>query len=383
MASGKITYKKRILFSSVVILFILGMMLTGLELVLRFDQITGILRGDYQRRVMNLPDPVNRADEMLGWYPKENFQSEVKQFRDLNNQEYDIKYSTNDYGFRKWGDLSTDKKKILIVGDSFTQAELVSDKESYYEKLGGLVDYEIFAFGCVGYGTLQEYLVLRKFVDMIRPDLIIIQFCGNDFVNNSYHFSNIVPHYHHGTLSMPFMLENGEIRMSSIEPDPYGLPLARYWSKFRLRSLFWIDKKLKLAFKPFEHSQEFLVEYGMAAYIKKNPYKAALKESIVLTEQIFRRIRNEFGKTAPILVFSVNSPEYIAEICKRVDISYSDRVYQSVRSIEYASGHHVPLCRVDRPWEHYNNLGHTVVASALAEEIPKYLRNGSGSVGNE
>ena len=36
-----------------------------------------------------------------------------------------------------------------------------------------------------GYGTLQQYLLIKKYFDEIKPTIIIHQFCENDFENNT------------------------------------------------------------------------------------------------------------------------------------------------------------------------------------------------------
>ena len=41
-----------------------------------------------------------------------------------------------------------------------------------------------------GYGTLQQYLLLKKYFNKINPDIIIHQFCENDFeINGLFVFS--------------------------------------------------------------------------------------------------------------------------------------------------------------------------------------------------
>jgi len=99
--------------------------------------------------------------------------------------EYNVDVSTNSNGFRSWGKIHTDKKKILFIGDSFTGDPNMSDEESYFGKVGKLTGYEIFAYGAGGYGTLQELIILKKYVNIINPDVFVLQFCGNDFENNS------------------------------------------------------------------------------------------------------------------------------------------------------------------------------------------------------
>ena len=67
----------------------------------------------------------------LGWVPKENYHHHFPD--DHNNRDpTPVAFRTNEYGFRHWGDLRSDKPRILFVGDSFTYAENVSDQQAYY-----------------------------------------------------------------------------------------------------------------------------------------------------------------------------------------------------------------------------------------------------------
>ena len=96
-----------------------------------------------------------------------------------------ISYSTVRDGFRRYGNLHTGKTRILILGDSFTEAAQVSDGEGYFDYLDDTVrDVEIFAHGTGGYGSLQEYMMLTRHIDVIRPDVIVWQFSANDLINN-------------------------------------------------------------------------------------------------------------------------------------------------------------------------------------------------------
>ena len=127
--------------------------------------------------------PVDRElDATLGWRPVANLSLE----RDLPGFGH-VRHSTTQDGFRVFGDPATTRLKVLVVGDSFKEAATVSDGETYYERLGrARPDIEIFAIGAGGYGTLQEYLLLDRWVDVIRPGLILVQAHPNDVVNNSH-----------------------------------------------------------------------------------------------------------------------------------------------------------------------------------------------------
>ena len=125
-----------------------------------------------------------KYDLKLGWVPKSNFNL-TKSTHDSLGNKYNITYSTNKYGFRAWGNLNSKKTKILCIGDSFTGDPNMSDEDSYFWQVGKLTNSEVFAYGASGYGTLQELMVLQKYGMMIDPDIFILQFCGNDFENNS------------------------------------------------------------------------------------------------------------------------------------------------------------------------------------------------------
>ena len=66
-----------------------------------------------------------------------------------------------------------------------TQAVEVSDDQTYYSRLKRLLDIEVFAYGGGGYGTLQEFLIFDKYVDLIKPDIVLWQFSNNDIINNA------------------------------------------------------------------------------------------------------------------------------------------------------------------------------------------------------
>ncbi|MBN1269170.1 MAG: SGNH/GDSL hydrolase family protein [Kiritimatiellae bacterium] len=119
--------------------------------------------------------------DLLGWQTNPSFQSagEVPGYGF-------VRYSTTNHGFRAIGDVSAGHRKILVLGDSTTEALQVSDGLAYYDYLERhCSDVEIFAYGTGGYGSLQEYLILNAHWDWIRPDLVLWQFDGNDIMNNS------------------------------------------------------------------------------------------------------------------------------------------------------------------------------------------------------
>src|SRR5262249_20470414 len=123
-------------------------------------------------------------DEKLGWRATENYRLE-EMHQSTDGSQYPLKYSQDGRGFRIFGNVSSGKRRMFVVGDSFTQAQDASDDKTYYALLGQRLDFEVFAYGVGGYGNLQEYMILDRYFDEIHPDLILWQFSVNDIVNNS------------------------------------------------------------------------------------------------------------------------------------------------------------------------------------------------------
>ncbi|NTV24299.1 MAG: hypothetical protein HGA85_08090 [Nanoarchaeota archaeon] len=97
----------------------------------------------------------------------------------------------------------------------------MNDGEEYYEFMQQrFPDTEFFVFGTGGYGTLQEYMVLNDTVDEIRPDLILWQFCNNDFADNSHDYEVLFNREHIGV--RPYLEEENIVyRMNR----RYDLPI--------------------------------------------------------------------------------------------------------------------------------------------------------------
>lgn len=82
------------------------------------------------------------------------------------------------------------KKRILVLGDSFTWGYGVSDEEIYTEVLEGRLaedgrDWEIINTGVSGYGNDQEYLFLLREGLKYKPDVVMLAlYLFNDPDNN-------------------------------------------------------------------------------------------------------------------------------------------------------------------------------------------------------
>lgn len=162
------------------------------------------VRAVFEIRNLVVP-PTRRSESMLGWQTKPNHVVSGPH-RGYGN----VLYSTMDHGFRVFGDPSEDGFKVLVIGDSSTEASQVSDGETYYEVMAAACpDLNIFAYGAGGYGSLQEFLILDAFIDQIDPQLIVWQFDWNDLINNSLQWESISRN-NNNLMTRPYLL-NGEI----------------------------------------------------------------------------------------------------------------------------------------------------------------------------
>lgn len=139
------------------------------------------------------PGP-DKRDSVLGWRLKEGFQREFGQ-RTLGGQRYVADFATNRDGFRAFGANDKAPFRVLVLGDSFTADPYGSNDKMWYgrmaERLAAhmrrpLRDFYVLAGGGGGWGTYQELLLSQRIARTVKPNLFVLQFCSNDFQNNSY-----------------------------------------------------------------------------------------------------------------------------------------------------------------------------------------------------
>ena len=153
-----------------------------------------------------------------------------------------VQDQTFQHGFKRWGDPHSTHPKVLILGDSFTQMNVVSNGEEWYAYLErAYPTVQWFVYGAGGYGTLQEYMVLNEYIDTIHPSLILWQFCDNDYANNLYAWDRKT--YPHNNFRVRPYLENGDI----VYRLPLPLPALRKYSKIADLLLSLYDTHMKKA----------------------------------------------------------------------------------------------------------------------------------------
>ena len=133
----------------------------------------------------------NRLDKTLGWSPRPYAEG----FHALEGRAW---MKINAAGFR---DIDHTKKKpqktfrIAILGDSFAEGREVALPKVFWKVMEQRLQscaavpnrkYEVLGFAVNGYGTAQQFIVLKNHVWQYQPDVIMLAFfTGNDVSNNS------------------------------------------------------------------------------------------------------------------------------------------------------------------------------------------------------
>lgn len=124
-------------------------------------------------------------DPALGWRSKPKLRDRVV-FGDKT-------LNTNSLGLRGRREYDILKQpgstRILVLGDSFTFGDEVSDNETFSHYLGELLpNAEVMNFGMHGYGHDQMLLLYREVGRQFRPDVVVLGFVYSDIYRNLLSF---------------------------------------------------------------------------------------------------------------------------------------------------------------------------------------------------
>ena len=328
--------KKKVIFS------VITLMLSCVAVLLLSE---GVLRCWYFIH-NQLEPPLAYRDDYLGWRPTAHLSFEQKR------KNYgEISFTSTRDGFRRFGDVKTDKIKILVVGDSFTQAYHVSDGNAYYDYLASSdLQMEVFAIGVGGYGTLQQAMVLEQYLPLVSPDLILWQFSGNDFINNDLfleaHSSENSSH-----MRRPF-LQDGAIVHG--HPDGAMGYLAEYSLLVR-RCLVIRGSFRKRSYGSIEDQLDI-----------KNPN---LLRSVATTRQLVKRVVARYPDI-PVMAFFAGRQHYswelpaFAKVCELKELNCISQVTASLAA-SARSGK-----KIDGGYDrHWNGLGHALAGKQLVDAV--------------
>lgn len=186
------------------ILIILVSLLTALimvEMILRYSfKELQVIANDERSTIY-------RYDSALGWFPKEGFEGYFKGMSRM------VSVKNNSRGFRDVEHIISNKPVMLFIGDSFVWGYDVEAEERFTERLRKRIPgWDIYNLGVSGYGTDQEYLLLKDQIGYYKPKVVFLIMCiGNDLHDNASNFR-------YGYFKPYFAIEGKGLRLKGVPP---------------------------------------------------------------------------------------------------------------------------------------------------------------------
>ncbi len=207
----------------------------------------------------------DKWDLELGWVPNPS----------CNSTRNSIRYSTNSVGFRNSEEfkLAKSRKRIMILGDSFTWGENNNDNETYpfylYKMYNGSAD--VINMGVHGYGPDQFYLYFIRNGLKYKPDVVV--------------FGLFLPGIHRTAFSVRsffkpmFIIENGELKIDESSTHIPDLRTSLLMSSD-------IKKKMRI----------YSVSYILGAVNKLMRLATAYEQETSVTLKIIEKMNSELEK---------------------------------------------------------------------------------------
>ncbi len=287
----------------------------------------------------------------IGWRPVANASID-SQFPGFGS----VRYTTVRDGFRVFGDVHSAKPKVLVLGDSFTEAATVSDGEAYYQWLAAArPDLEFFAIGGGGYGTLQEYMLLDEYADAIKPDLVLLQLHPNDLINNSHALESRSTS-NNNQMTRPYW-EDGRVVQRFPENPAWG-PL------YNLVRHSYLMRLLNVNLRFLRSQASSTIEQSLT------PDDPAVRQATETTVQLLVMMRER--AKVPVVAFSA-MPEHVypfwsrSETCRRAGVPFIPGVGEAVDAAA-AAGEIVTGLPVDAHW---NGRGHAIAAQVIGDWLQR------------
>jgi hypothetical protein len=208
------------------------------ELLFRFVLYKYLETGDERNLVY-------RYDAELGWFPREAAEHYFERSQKIFIKNNILGFRDHEYGTKT-------KPRIAVLGDSFVWGYDVNSEDRFTEKLQERIpSWEVLNLGVSGYGTDQEYLLLKKYHDLLKPDVVILFICSNDKEdasgNNRYG----------GYFKPYFTFENSTLKLQG-QPVPksvryYYLQHPIIFSSYLARAVVRAEQRLKYKFFKSEY----------------------------------------------------------------------------------------------------------------------------------
>ncbi|MBU1862650.1 MAG: SGNH/GDSL hydrolase family protein [Candidatus Omnitrophica bacterium] len=269
-------------------------------------------------------------------------------------------------GKRVFGDFNSKKYKVFVIGDSFTHGCGVREEALYYNVLARKLNVELFVYGGPGYGTLQEYMVLDSYIDVIKPHLIILQVCSNDFINNMWELESV--RFHNNDLMIRPYLREGKV--DYLYPKQFGkLKMIIFsQSKFLYLSGYSLEKFIAMAY-----FKNYIPDYIKTKHreARRKSYVKYFDEATAVTRTLFGKIATR-ARHVPIIAFQANTREHerFKKIFKELNIQFIEEIPDILQQKENEG------ISTSFPGQtHWNELGHELAGTILCGTVAELIDN--------
>lgn len=254
-----------------------------------------------------LKPSIYKNDRELGWELRPNLKRTFTQ-HNLSGGQYNVEFSTNQDGVRTFGNNTHAPNRILVLGDSFTGEPTSSNDKMWYAEMVRKVaessktpldNYYVWAAGAGGYGTYQNLLLSKRLLPKIKPTLLILQFCANDFANNHFEWESLG------------IVRNQSMRRPYANPSDLSQPL--YDQSFLgkvFRSILG-ESKVFNTVDSIIQKYEFKTYGGYSRPMTNSTLMRLEQESVVLTSQILTQLRMQFQDVPAVMINCDGSPSGI------------------------------------------------------------------------
>ena len=257
---------------------------------------------------------------------------------------------------------SASDKKILFLGDSFTAGMGVESQQMYYAVVARALGLSAVAYAAPGYGTLQEALVLNRILEHVRPEVVVLQVCSNDLINNYWGLERAS--LHQRVLRPRPYLENGKIVQH--------MPRSGGWLRL------FLAQNSRLFHFIFIHEEKLLLRLaksGMLSSIEdeiaRDPNFPPFLEAQAVTGSILERMKQRLG-TIPFKAFIVDDVEPARAALQRVFAQAGIELSEAgIHALHEATSREPQVKLRLEDGVHLSAAGNEVLGRALAIELRK------------
>jgi hypothetical protein len=230
---------------------------------------------------------VDRYDPIKGWALKPNISNMIHFGNNILSSNSKGIRGKIEYAYAR----NKDKLRILILGDSFTFGQGVSDNETYpYYLQQILPDTEVINLGVHGYGHDQMLIYLKEEGIKYKPDIIILGYIAMDADRNMLTFRDYA--------KPKFELAAGKLKLSNF---PVSSPQVTF------KEEFWRSKFIDILSILYNR---FLCKTGLYERERKELTDAILRDIAVTARSI---------NATPLFVYmdNVRSMEFSEDLSRR------------------------------------------------------------------